>query len=127
MLREKFNKSLRFKFLSIMFGILFLGTLTDSLFIAIHEKRALKDSLTNMGQTFASYIAKLSKEPLILKNSIQLDAIVDDANRDENIVYAVIYDNKGVPLTAKYPSINYRLPAIKNILLTLSRDHDFRT
>jgi PAS domain S-box-containing protein len=78
------------------------------------------------GQRFASYIAKLSKDPLIMKDSIQLDAIVDDANKDENIAYTIIRDEQGAPLTTQYASINYRLPRLNAILSGLSRDSEFQ-
>jgi uncharacterized membrane protein affecting hemolysin expression len=99
MFKEKFNKSIRFKFLSIISVILFVSTLVLSLVVAINAGRVLKNSLMTTGQSFASYIAKLSRDPLIMKDSIQLDAIVNDANKDENIAYTIIRDEQGAPLT----------------------------
>ena len=126
MFKEKFNKSIRFKFLSVMSVILFLGTLVTSLVIAINEGKVLKHSLMTTGQSFASYMAKLSRDPLIMKDSIQLDAIVTDANKDENITYTIIRDGQGAPITTQYASINYRLPRLNGILLELSRDHELQ-
>ncbi len=124
MFKEKFNTSIRFRFLSVISIILLVGTLAISIAVAINEEGAFKNSLTTMGQSFASYIAKLSREPLIIKDSIQLDAIVNDANKDENIVYAVIRDNQGNPLTSQYASINYRQPRLNSVILGLSGDTD---
>ncbi len=126
MFKEKFNKSIRFKFLSVMSVILFVGTLVISLVIAINEGKVLKNSLMTTGQSLASYIAKLGRDPLLMKDSIQLDAIVTDANKDENIAYTIIRDGQGAPLTSQYASINYRLPRFNAILLELSRDHELQ-
>jgi PAS domain S-box-containing protein len=126
MFREQFKNSLRFRFLSIMFGILFLGTLVTSLAIAINEGIGYKAALMTEGRSFASYIAQLCRDPLITKNSIQLDTIVNDANKDKDIAYTIIRNEHGTPLTSQFASINYRLPRLNAIILELSRDHDLQ-
>jgi PAS domain S-box-containing protein len=124
MFKENFKNSLQFRFLSIMFGILFIGTLVTSLAIAINEGIGHKNALIAKGRSFASYIAQLSREPLLMKNSIQLDAIVNNANHDEDIAYTIIRDEEGVPLTSRFASINYRLPRINILMLELARNHN---
>jgi PAS domain S-box-containing protein len=126
MFKENFKNSLQFRFLSIMFGILFLGTLLTSLAIAINEGIGHKAALISEGRSFASYIAQLSRDPLIMKNSIQLDAIVNEANKDEDIAYTIIRDEQGTPLTSQFASINYRLHTINAIILELTRDHNLQ-
>ncbi|HVO65846.1 MAG TPA: PAS domain S-box protein, partial [Syntrophales bacterium] len=126
MLKEKFKENLRFRFLSIMFVILFVGTITISIVIAVNENKALKNSLATTGESFASYIAKLSKDPLVIKDSIQLDAIVNDVNKDENIAYALIRDDRGTPLTSEYASINYRQSRLNAVLLKLPGDSELQ-
>ncbi len=121
---RKFSKSLRFKFLIIMSVILLGGMLLTSLILAITERSVPKDSLTTTGQNLASFIAKLSREPLIAKDSIQMDAIVNDANKYENVAYAIIRDAQGLALTTPLASINYRLPRLNALLSRLSRDHE---
>ena len=123
MFKETSKSSIRFRFLTVMCVILLVGTMVISLVIAISEKRMIENSLMTTGQSFASYIAKLSKDPLIMKDNIQLDAIVNDANKDENVAYCIIRDEQGVPLTTQYASINYRLPGLNAVLLRLSGDH----
>lgn len=127
MFRGKLNKSIRLKFLIILAFVLFVGTLATSIVIAINEGRVLKNSLVTRGQSFASYIARLSKDPLVMKDSIQLDAIVNDANKDEeDIVYSIIYDADGIPLTSQYASINFHLPRLHHIFLELSKDSEMK-
>jgi len=126
MFKERYNKSIRFKFLSVLSVILFIGTLVISLVIALNESRILKNSLMTTGQSFASYIAKLSRDPLVTKDSVQLDAIVNDANKDEDIAYSIIFDKQGAPVTTQYASINYRLLRISAVLSGLSSQIDFQ-
>ena len=126
MFKKKFKDSIRFRFWSIMFGILFLGTLVTSLAITINEGIGHKNTLITEGHSFASYIAQLSRDPLIMKNNLQLDAIVNEANKDADIAYTIIRDERGTPLTSKFASINYRLPWLNAIILELSRDHNLQ-
>jgi PAS domain S-box-containing protein len=74
------------------------------------------------GQSFASYIAKLSLDPLIMRDSIQLDSLVNEANKDDEIAYTVIRDAQGNLITSQYASMNYMLPRIQVILSGLSKD-----
>ena len=124
MFKEKFEKSVRFKFLVVMSGILFISTVVLSSVIAINERKMLMHSLTTKGQKFASYIAKLSIDPLIMKDSIQLDSFVNEAHKDEDILYIVIHDAQGNPITSQYASINYQSPRLKTILPELSKDSE---
>jgi PAS domain S-box-containing protein len=124
MFKKKFNDNIRFRFLIVISVILFIGTLTISLILALNEERVLKNSLTTTGQSFASYIAKLGKDPLVMKDGIQLDAIVNDATKDENIAYCVIRDAQGTPLTTQFASINYHVPRLNAVLSHLAGEHD---
>jgi len=92
--------SLQGKFLSVMSSIILCSTIVTSTVIAVQGRKLLHDSLIARGQSFASYIAKLSKEPLVMRDSILLDAIVNDANKAEDVVYAVIRDPQGRYLTS---------------------------
>jgi PAS domain S-box-containing protein len=126
MMKEKLNKSIRFRFMVVMSAILFLGTIVSSIVITTNEKAVLEKSLMTKGQGLASFIAKLSKEPLIMKDSLQLDAIVNDANKDEDVAFTVIRDRTGKILTSQYASINYRSSRVLAVLANLSRDAEFR-
>src|SRR3990172_7108104 len=106
MLKKIMSRSIRFKFLSITFIILIVCTVAGSALIALSERAMLKRSLLDKGQSLGSYIAKLSRDPLIMKDSIQLDSIVDELNKDEEDVYTVIKDSSGNLLTSRSSSIN---------------------
>jgi PAS domain S-box-containing protein len=124
MVRKPYKKSIRYKFLKEIFLILFVGTILLSTVIAINEGKILRRSLVTKGKNFASYIAMLSQEPLIMKDSIQLDSIVSQANKDEDIMYIAIYDAQGNLVTSQYASINYRSPRLKVILAGLSKKNE---
>ena len=121
MFRKPYKKSIRYKFLKEILLIFLISTIVLSAVIAINEGKMLRRSLETKGKSFASYIAMLSQEPLIMKDSIQLDSIVSQANKDEDIMYIVIHDAQGNLVTSQYASINYRSPRLKVILAGLSK------
>ncbi len=121
MFSKPYKKSIRYKFLKEIFLILFVSTIVFSTVIAINEGRMLRQSLVTKGKNFASYIAMLSQEPLIMKDSIHLDSIVSQANKDEDIMYIAIYDAQGNLVTSQYASINYRSPRLKVIVAGLPK------
>jgi PAS domain S-box-containing protein len=125
MFGKKIRQSIRYKFLRDMFVILIAGTCVLSLIIAITEGNMLRHSLETKGLSFASYIAKLSQDPLIMKDSLQLDSIVNEANKDEEILYAVIEDAEGTLITSQYSSINYQSPRVKRLLADIEKESSF--
>ncbi len=116
------GRSIRYKFLKQIGFVLLISAMVLSALIAIDEGRILKRSLEGKGKSLASYIAMLSQEPLVMKDTIQLDSIVSEANKDEDILYTVIHDAQGRLVTSQYASINYRSPRVKGILASLSKD-----
>ena len=110
MFKNKFNKSLQFRFLTIIFSILVAATMVASLAIAINEGINQKNSLKSAGTRMALYVAQISQEALITKDTVKLDATVNEVNNSEDIAYSYISDYQGKPLTSLYASINYRLP-----------------
>src|SRR5665647_3088658 len=106
MLDTRVKNSIRFRFLALVSGILLVGTAVISMVIGINERVTLQRVLTSKGQGLASYIAELSEDPLIMKDSVQLDAIVKEVNEDEDVIYTMIQDSQGTTLTSQYASIN---------------------
>lgn len=122
-----FNKeSIRFKFFQVICVILVLSTFALSAIVALNERRMLENALKTKGQGLASYIAKLGKDPLIMNDGIQLDAIVHEAIRDGEIVYAFIQDSQGNLVTSQYASIDYLSPRLKGILHGLPKDSELK-
>lgn len=126
MVAKREHKSIRYRFLKELSGILLISTAVLSMVVAVNEGRILNRSLVTKGRSFASYIAKLSGDPLVMKDAIQLDSIVSDASKDEDILYAVIYDAKGNLTTSQFSSINYRSPRVKDILTGLPKESELQ-
>jgi PAS domain S-box-containing protein len=122
MLTKEFKNSIRFKFFRVIFIILLIGSLATSIGIAVNESRVLEQSLLAKAKSLASYIGKFSLDALIIKDRIQLDAIVSEANRDEDVVYTIIRDVDGAILTSQYASINFRSPRLRAVLARLPKD-----
>ncbi len=119
MIKEGFADSVAFRFLKAISAILIVSAFVLSTVIAVDQWKLLERSLVEKGYGLASYISKLSQDPLILGDGVQLDTIVNDANKDEDIVYTIIQDTEGNLLTSKYASINYRSPRMASVLATL--------
>jgi PAS domain S-box-containing protein len=119
------ERGIRFKFLCITSGILFISSLCASAIISFNEKELLENSLITKGKSFISYIAKISQDPLIMKERVALDSIVSEANKDDDILYTVIFDAQDTPVTSQYASINYHSQKVAKILQKLSKDSEF--
>ena len=116
------TKSIQFRFLVVISIILLISTFVLSTVIAIKEARTLEHSLITKGQGLAAYIAQFSQDALLLDDRLLLDAIVSEANRDEDVVYTIITDTKGNPLTSQYASLNVRSPKTKTVLSLLPKN-----
>ena len=124
MFRKELRESIRYKFLKDISVILLISTIVLTSVIALNEERRFEYSLMTKGRSFASYIAKLSLDPLIMRDSIELDSLVNGANKDDEIAYTVIRDAQGNLITSQYASVNYMLPRIQTILSGLSKDSE---
>jgi two-component system, sensor histidine kinase len=116
------RRSIRYKFLKQICLVLLFSTTILSSVVGINERNVLKRALASKGKSFVSYIAMLSQEPLVMKDVIQLDSIVSEANKDEDILYTVVRDTQVKAVTSQYASINYVSPRVKDILARISKD-----
>jgi len=123
-LKKKLNESIQYKFLSVMFIIMIITAFAASAFIAQNERKMLKQSLLDKGQSLGSYIAKLSKDPLIMKDYIQLDAIVKEITKDPEVAYATVQDEGDKLLTSLYASINHQVPGLKAATAAMPKDSE---
>jgi len=124
MVPQKFSKSIKSDLLRIIFLVLSVSTIAFSVLLATTQGKIHENSLLTKGQGLASLIAKLSQEPLLAKDGIQLDAIVKEVIKDEDVVYAVIYDARGNSLTSLYASIDFGSPRLKSVLAGLPRESE---
>ena len=124
MSRKNVKKSIRYRFLRDLIIILIFSTVVLSTVVGINEWLTLRQSLLTKGQSFASYIAKLSQDPLIMKDNIQLDNLTKEVNKDQDILYCVIEDSEGNFITSQFSSINYQVPRLKELLKRMSKKGD---
>lgn len=99
-----------------LFGILFtlvIVSVTMVVVLSVHEKSILVSELNKKGNTLTQFLAGISAEPILSYNFNYLENYVKDiSSRDEDIVYAVVLDKAGTPLT----HLNQEPKDKKNIL-----------
>ena len=122
--RGRFAESIAFRFLKTLTAILFCSALILSIVIAGNQWKYHERSLVDKGRGLASYISKISQDPLIHGDGMQLDTIVNEANKDDDVIYTIIRDAEGNILTSKYASINYRSPRMASAQAKLPRTQD---
>ena len=122
----KAGPGIRAAFAANTFATLFVGTVVLSLVVGLDERRILRRSLDTKGKALASYIAKMSRDPVLTKDPVELDAIVNEATRDEEILYAVVRDAGGTLVTSLYASLNFRSPSVRRALDELPPEADLR-
>ena len=121
MLDNHRDRSIRFTFLKYIGITLLFCTIAVSALVAVNEEIMLKKSLANKGKSLGSYIALISQDPLVSKDSIQLDSIVSEVNKDEDIIFTYISNSEKSIVTSQFASINYKYPALRAILAGLPK------
>ena len=116
--------SIRFKFILLIGAILVVSTIAGTACVALNERHTLDSFLRDKGRSLGTYIANISRDPILLKDAIQLDAIVSEVNKDDDVVFAVIQDTNGTCLTTPTASFNTRIPAVKSVLGGLPSESD---
>ena len=104
---SRWSTSISFRFLCIVSGILLVSSVVATGIICLNQDRLLERFLKNKAHDLGSYVAKLSSEALLSNDTVQLDAIVREAIKDDDIVYAFIQDAQGQILTSQFASIDY--------------------
>jgi uncharacterized protein YpmS len=72
----------------------------------IHQKGVPIEELNNKGKNTAEFLAGISSEPVLSFNFAYLENYVRDSARDQYVVYVVIKDKQGDPLTHKKKETN---------------------
>ncbi len=122
MFKKIFGKSVRTKFLIIITGILSVTTIAASAVIALRERALLRHSLLDKGQGLASYLSKISKDSLLMKDIMKLDDMVNDINQEKDVAYSCILDSGGKILTSRLASINARISQVKTLVEGLPKE-----
>ena len=82
--------------------------------LSIHQKGVLIEELNQKGKNTAEFLAGISSEPVLSYNFAYLENYVRDSARDRDVVYVVIQDKQGNPLTRlkEEPKDNDRHPGV---------------
>ena len=126
MFKARGPQSIRSRLTGIIVGILAASTIAVSITTALTQSRMLHGLLKHKGDGMASYIAKLSQDPLITGDLIRLDYFVNEANKDDDVVYAVICDMNGNIRTSRFAGLNYRSEMLMPILAGLPRESELK-
>ena len=122
--KQPFQNGLRSRFIRIIVLVLMSSTIALSLIVGIRERNMLEHSLASKGQSLLALIAKLCQEPLVMKQTLGLDTIVHEATKDEDVLYAVVFDTQGNLLTSQFSSMNFRSPEIAGVLARLPKSSE---
>ena len=104
--------SIIYKFTITLATVLCCGTLLLIGAISVNEWYTEQENLLKKGDGLAQYIARISEDPLIMKDAIQLDNIVNEVKYDEEILYTAVFDENGEAVTSPFASINFKSPQI---------------
>ena len=103
--------------------ILAIFTALSTVLLTRQETTMLHEAMDARGQSIGNFIAKLSWEPILTNETTQLDAIVGDVtSAEEDVLWAIVSDPSGAPLTAPVVSVNSKAKGVKDVLATLPKD-----
>ncbi|MBU5637665.1 response regulator [Geomonas sp. Red69] len=115
------NLSLRRRFFLLSFSIILVFSVAVAATLFAAQKNKLERSLENKGRGLARYVSSVCTDALILKDTLQLDALVAEVHDDE-IIYTVIEDERGNALTTAVASLNSSRAKLKPYLDKLPPD-----
>ncbi|WP_129127560.1 hybrid sensor histidine kinase/response regulator [Geomonas oryzae] len=120
------HPSLQRRFFLLSFSIVLVFSVAVAVTLFVAQRNKLELTLENKGRAFASYISSVCTDALILKDTLQLDALVSEVHDDE-IIYTVIEDADGIPQTTAFASLNRSHPQVKTVLEKLPSDASIGT
>ena len=118
---KKQDRSVRHTFIIYIGIILFFATILLSVLIGLQEWKMFKNSLVHKGESLGTYIALISQDSLVTKDFIQLDSMVSELTKDEDILLAFISNAEESIVTSLFASINYQSAKVKSVLASLPK------
>jgi methyl-accepting chemotaxis protein len=99
----------------VILAVLALCALWTTL-VVTRESRILQADLEREGRSLGVFLALSAVDPLLYKDPLKLDALVEDAKKVEGELYAFVTDKAGKPLTSTAGSFNAADAAVKAVL-----------
>jgi PAS domain S-box-containing protein len=112
----KIRSSISLKFNLVVALIVFLFMGTGGFLLMQREKITLENNLHRMANTLAVYIARSSIDPILYRDVMALEGMMEDARQTPDLVYSFISDSKGNPLTSAAGSLNTKNPEVQKTL-----------
>ena len=101
---KKSPSKLGTKFVALVsLALLFSFVLVASV-LALHQYQSQHFQLKEHGRQLGQYIAQISPEAILGFDFIRLNELVKEVHEDQHIVYAVIIDGNGHPITTHFNS-----------------------
>jgi len=111
-----FSTRLSFKINAlVILAVLVLCGLWTALVVG-RESRILQADLEREGRSLGIFLGLSAVDPLLYKDPLKLDALVEDAKKVEGELYAFVTDKAGKPLTSVAGSFNAGDPAVKALV-----------
>lgn len=116
--------SLRAKFI-IAISIVLIITMGAGMAITIlTTRKAQLKALQEKGKSMALLVSKMSIDPVLYKDTLKIDSIVTDACKDDEVLYAFVYDNQGKLLNTAIAGLDVDDKELKEIVgnVTISEE-----
>jgi diguanylate cyclase (GGDEF)-like protein len=109
------------KFILIVSGILCVTLALNTYYFIHSQNRLLEQQLSERGRVLGHLIALISPEAMLSYDFLTLNEYAREVSRQRDVVYGVIANDKGVPLTSY---VNRQDPRVLDALQALGLDPD---
>jgi len=116
-IKDRFQ-GLRFKFIGLVWGVIVLFSIVLSSVMLYRSKSLLLTEFEKRGRNMIENLAYNSRVPATVGDKDSLNKLVEGAMKQEDVVYAIISDAKGIPLVSRDPigfASKYANEAVANL------------
>lgn len=117
---KRFNLPLRAKFILSVSAVLLITMGIGMAFNILNERSIRLSAMEDKGKSMASFLSKMSIDPILFRDILKLDSITSDACKDKDVVYAFIYDPADKLLNTVTAGLDLEDEEIKGLLKFVS-------
>lgn len=110
------TRSLKTKFILATMVALIVVLGTGMLFLFFSFRNTQMNFLKEKVKSVTHFVGRSSIDPILYKDILKIDAIIEDMIKDSDIVYALVYDNSGNLLNTLQTGIDINDHEIKNLV-----------
>lgn len=115
-LKEKFRNSIGLKFVAALTAVISLLMIMGTIFVAQMLMKGQYSALESHGHELGRFVGKAGTDPILMKDFIQVDALVSDAVQSQDALYTYVQDASGAVLNSVVASFNRDNPDVKAFL-----------